>query len=80
MVVPRTKIHILTQFKTQAFTVFTQSKILEGESRTVCSHIPWENLQKYELCFKFPNYYSLRVPYSIFYIYFMKRLFLQLSS
>jgi len=30
--VPRVEAHILTQFKTQAFTVFTQSKTLEEES------------------------------------------------
>lgn len=34
MMVPRMKIYILTQFKSQAFKVFTQNKTLEEESRT----------------------------------------------
>lgn len=42
--VPKVETHVLTQFKTQAFTVFTQSKTLEKEGWTVCSHIPLENL------------------------------------
>lgn len=29
--VPKVETHVLTQFKTQAFTVFTQSKTLEKE-------------------------------------------------